>query len=121
MTSKLRIVLLALTIFSWATAHADSESGKSLKDAIGHMHHELHDAQESFKKSEAQAQKELNEMTVQDDVKIEDINDKIDELMSAKTQILRLRYAHLVEMRAALNEEQRVGYDKGVLKRSAIK
>lgn len=120
MILRLLVVLFVLSTLSWATARADAGSGQSLKEDIGHMHHELHDVQAAFKKSEAQAQKELNELTIQDDVKMEDINRKIDELMEAKTQILRLRYAHLVEMRAALSEEQRVGYDKAVLKRSAI-
>ncbi len=101
-------------------AAMSGKTAMSQKEAISHMHHELHDAQAGYKEKEAQALKELNEMTIRDDVKIEDVNNKIDELMAAKTHIMRLRYAHLIEMRAALTEEQRVGYDKGVLKRSAV-
>ena len=41
--------------------------------------------------------------------------------MAAKTQIMRLRYGHLVEMRTILTDEQKVGYDKGILSRSAVK
>lgn len=85
------------------------------------MHHKLHDEQAAYKAAEAQALTELNEMTVQEGVKAEDINAKIDVLMAAKTQILYLRYAHLVEMRTILSDEQKVGYDKGVLGRSAVK
>ena len=85
------------------------------------MHHKLHDDQAAYKTAEAQALKELNEMTVREDVKLEEINAKIDELVAAKTHILQLRYAHLVEMRAILSDEQKVGYDKGVLNRSAVK
>ena len=93
----------------------------SQKEAIDHMHHKLHDDQAPFKAKEAQVLKELNEMTIREDVRIEDVNAKIDELMAAKTQIMRLRYDHLVEMRTILTDEQKVGYDKNVLKRSAVK
>jgi hypothetical protein len=41
--------------------------------------------------------------------------------MDAKKQILRLRYEHLIEMRTILTDEQKVGYDKAVLNRSAVK
>ena len=91
------------------------------KEAIDRMHHKLHADQAPFKAKEAQALKELNKMTIREDVKMEDINAKIDELMAAKTEIMRLRYDHLVEMRAILTDAQKVGYDKGVLSRSAVK
>ena len=92
----------------------------SQKEAIDQMHHKLHDDQAAFKEKEAQALKELNEMTIREDVRIEDVNAKIDELMAAKKQILRLRYGHLIEMRTILTDEQKVGYDKAVLNRSAV-
>ncbi len=85
------------------------------------MHHKLHDDQAQFKKSETKALKELNEMTIREGVNLEDVNAKINELMAAKTQIMRLRYAHLIEMREILTESQKVGYDKAILKRSAVK
>ena len=97
------------------------DPGESQKEAIDHMHHKLHDDQAPFKAKEVQALKELNEMTIREAVRIEDVNAKIDELMEAKTQIMRLRYDHLIEMRAILTDEQKVGYDKGVLNRSAVK
>ena len=56
-----------------------------------------------------------------DNVSLDTINAKIDELMEARNHIMQLRYAHLVEMRAILTDEQKVGYDKGVLNRSAVK
>ncbi len=93
----------------------------SQTEAIDHMHHKLHDDQAPFKAKEVQALKELNEMTVREGVSIEDVNAKIDELMEAKTQIMRLRYEHLIEMRTILTDDQKVGYDKGVLNRSAVK
>jgi len=93
----------------------------SQKAAIDKMHHKLHIDQAPFKVQEVQALKELNEMTILDDVKLEKVNVKIDELMAAKTQIMRLRYEHLIEMRAILSDAQKVKYDKSVLNRSAVK
>jgi Spy/CpxP family protein refolding chaperone len=109
-------------LFSTAL-HADQipDPAASQKKAIDQMHSKLHDDQAPFKANEKQALKELNEMTIREDVKMEDIYAKIDELMSAKTGIMRLRYDHLVEMRAILTDEQKVGYDKGVLSRSKVK
>lgn len=91
------------------------------KAAIDKMHHKLHMDQAPFKAREVQALKELNEMTILDDVRLENVNSKIDELMAAKTQIMRLRYQHLIEMRAILSDAQKRPYDKNVLKRSAVK
>jgi Spy/CpxP family protein refolding chaperone len=116
-------LLIVLMLLFSVTLNADQvpDPAADQKKAIDLMHHKLHDDQASFKRKEAQALKELNEMTIREDVKIEDVNAKIDELMAARTQIMRLRYGHLVEMRAILTDEQRVGYDKGVLSRSAVK
>ena len=120
---KPAFILLSLALFFSAPLSADQipDPGVAQKEAIGRMHHQLHDDQASFKAAEAQALKELNEMTIREDVKIEDINARIDELMTAKTHIMRLRYGHLVEMRTILTDEQKVGYDKGVLSRSTVK
>ena len=93
----------------------------SQKEAIDKMHHKLHEDQAPYKAKEAQALKELNEMTIREDVNIEDVNAKIDEFVAAQNQIMRLRYSHLIEMRTILTDEQKVGYDKSVLKRSAVK
>lgn len=93
----------------------------SQKAAIDKMHHKLHIDQAPFKAQEVLALKELNKMTIIDDVKLENVNAKIDELMAAKTQIMRLRYEHLIEMRAILSDAQKVPYDKNILKRSAVK
>ena len=60
-------------------------------------------------------------MTILEGADLAKISAKIVELMEAKTQIMRLRYEHLVEMRRVLTDEQKVGYDKGVLKRSAVR
>lgn len=104
-----------------ANAAQISDPAASQKTAIEQMHHKLHEDQAAFKASEAQALKELNEMTIREDVRGEEVKAKVDELMAAKTQIMRLRYAHLIEMRTILSDEQKVGYDKAILNRSEVK
>ena len=120
---KLVLILLTLALSLSIPSRAAQipDPAAAQKDAIDKMHHQLHDDQAAYKAGEAQALKELNEMTIREDVDIESVNAKIDELMAAKTQIMRLRYGHLIEMRAILTDEQKVGYDKGVLNRSAVK
>ena len=120
---KRTLTLISMMVLVSTGLNADQvpDPAASQKKAIDLMHHKLHDDQSSFKAKEKQALKELNEMTLREGVRIEDVNAKIDELMAAKTQIMRLRYGHLVEMRTILTDEQKVGYDKGVLNRSAVK
>jgi hypothetical protein len=121
--TTLLISLLMLCSLFTVVVNADSIPNPAVdqKKAIDHMHHKLHDDQASYKAQEIQFLKELNEMTVKEDVRLQDVNAKIGELMAAKAQIMRLRYDHLIEMRAILSDEQKVGYDKGVLSRSAVK
>ncbi|OUS01263.1 hypothetical protein A9Q90_10435 [Gammaproteobacteria bacterium 54_18_T64] len=116
-------IFFVLTLLFSVSSNAAQipDPAKAQKQAIDKMHHKLHDDQASFKTREAEALKELNEMTIGENVSLDDINTKIDELMAAKTAILRLRYAHLVEMRKILSAEQKVGYDKTLLQRSAVK
>ena len=116
------ILTTLMMLFSVAISAAQvPDQAVSKKESIDHMHHELHDDQAPFKAKEALALKELNEMTILEGVSIEEVNAKIDELMAAKNQIMRLRYKHLIEMRAILTVEQKVGYDKAVLNRSEVK
>ena len=121
-TTLLISLLMLCSMFTMAV-NADSipDPAVDQKKAIDHMHHKLHDDQAPYKAQEIQFLKELNEMTVKEDVRLQDVNAKIGELMAAKAQIMRLRYDHLIEMRAILSDEQKVGYDKGVLSRSAVK
>ncbi|OUR78248.1 hypothetical protein A9Q75_14405 [Colwellia psychrerythraea] len=115
------LVIMFCLISTSLLAEQIPDPDVSQKTAIDKMHHKLHIDQAPFKAQKVQALKELNEMTILDDVKLEKVNDKIDELMTAKTQIMRLRYEHLIEMRAILSDAQKVPYDKNVLKRSAVK
>lgn len=115
------LVIMVCLISTSLLADQIQKPDVSQKALIDKMHHKLHIDQAAFKEQEVQALKELNEMTILDDVKLEKVNVKIDELMAAKTQIMRLRYEHLIEMRAILSDAQKVPYDKNVLKRSAVK
>ena len=115
------LITLGMIFTTPAYAAQISDPDLSQKNAIDKMHHKLHDDQASAKTKEAQALKELNEMTILENINLTDINAKIDELMAAKTTIMRLRYAHLIEMRKILSDEQKPGYDKAILKRSAVK
>ena len=122
LSSQFKISALALMLVSGPLIAAQiADPAVDQKAAIEAMHHKLHDDQAAYKAAEAQALKELNEMTVQEGVKTDELNAKIDELMAAQLQIMRLRYGHLVEIRAILTDEQKVGYDKGVLSRTAVR
>lgn len=120
--SKRVAILISLMMLCSLAVRADQapDPDAPRKQVIDHMHHKLQNDQAPFKVKEAQALKELNEMTIREDVRIEEVNAKIDELMAAKSQIMRLRYDHLIEMRAILTDEQKINYDRSVLTRSAV-
>jgi len=115
---KQALGFFTLVLIFNAPVNAEQQTQKQVFD---HMHHQLHDDQAMFKAKEAQALEELNAMAIRENIKLEVVNAKIDELMAAKNNIMRLRYAHLIEMRKVLTDEQKVGYDKALLKRSAVK
>jgi len=115
---KQALGFFTLVLIFNAPVNADQQTQKQ---AFDHMHHKLHDDQAMFKAKEAQVLEELNTMAIRENIKLEAVNAKIDELMAAKNNIMRLRYAHLIEMRKALTDAQKVGYDKALLQRSAVK
>ncbi len=115
------LITLAVVFNTSTYAAQTNDVGLAQKSAIDQMHHKLHTDQAAAKTKEAQALKELNEMTIRDNVNLKAINTKNDELMAAKNEIMRLRYAHLVEMRKILNDDQKIEYDKAILKRSTVK
>lgn len=88
---------------------------------VDRMHHALDRILEPLKANEEQAHKQLNRLTIKDDITQPEINQTIDKLMTIKNTILRHRHAHLVEMRMILTDEQRVSYDAALLKRREIK
>jgi hypothetical protein len=120
---KYASMLIPLMLFFSVSLHAQEKqhSHDSHKEDVAHMHHQLENDQAPYKAKEAQALKELNEMTIREDVRIEAIHAKIDELMAAQNMIMRLRYEHLVEMRKTLTDEQKIKYDQNVLKRTEVK
>jgi len=120
---KLPITIITLMLVFTTSVNAAQipDPAVSQKKAIDKMHHKLHDDQASFKETETQTLKDLNELAIREDIILDELNAKIDELMIAKTGIMRLRYAHLVEMRKIMSDEQKVGYDKALLQRSAVK
>lgn len=121
-TPYIKTLIFLLMLFCVPLNAAEiPDPGASQKESIDRMHHKLHDDLAPFKVEEAQALKELNEMTIREDVRIEDVNAIIDTLMEAKKQIMRLRYDHLIEMRTVLTDDQKLDYDKAVLNRSKVK
>ena len=105
--------------------HFAEHWSKTLSDAqkkqIDQMHLRLARDMAIVKAKAEVAQKALNVYTISKDANQDKINAMIDNLLDYDKEILSLRYAHLLEMRHALTEEQRVSYDMGVLKRSGIK
>ena len=43
------------------------------------------------------------------------INKKIDEIVEIKRALMKMKYAHMVEMRSVLTPDQRISFDMGVL------
>ena len=103
------------------TAHWARTLTEDQKLRIDRMHVALKRELVVLKAREALKEKELNALTARDDADMAAIRAKIDELIAVKGEILRKRYAHIVEMRAALTPEQRISYDMAVLERSGVK
>ncbi len=100
----------------WAETLSDEQ-----RVAIDRMHLKLSSQHAVLKATAALRQKELNVMTAKDGADKNAIDAKIDELMAVKAEIMKHRYDHLSEMRAALTEQQRISYDMAILKREGAK
>lgn len=85
------------------------------------MHLELDRELVVLKAQEELAQKQINILVTRDNAAINAVNAKIDELMGIKKQILRSRYAHILEMRTMLTPGQRISYDMETLGFSGVK
>jgi len=94
---------------------------KEQRVAVDKMHLDLNRQHAVLKAKATLLQKELNVMTAQEEAKQSAIHAKIDKLMALKAKIMKLRYDHLSEMRAALTEQQRISYDMAILKREGAK
>lgn len=64
---------------------------------------------------------ELNVLAAKEPNNQSMIYKKIDEILAVKKGIMRNRFNHIAEMRKELNEEQRISYDMGLLKRDKHK
>ena len=64
---------------------------------------------------------ELNNLVVKDNPDKKSINQKIDEILELKREIMRKKYDHKVEMRSMLTPEQQVSFDMKLLTTSGRK
>ncbi|MCF6229582.1 MAG: hypothetical protein L3J62_02125 [Gammaproteobacteria bacterium] len=101
---------------SWAKTLSDEQ-----RVAVDKMHLELGTQHAVLKAKAALLQKEMNVMTAKDDADMSAVHTKIEAFIAVKAEIMKLRYAHLTEMRNALNEQQRISYDMAILKREGAK
>lgn len=65
-----------------------------------------------------QAKVELALLVTADKPNQKDIDKKIDEIVKIKSEKIRLKVAHKIEVRKILNEEQRVQFDMKMLKKA---
>ncbi len=100
----------------WAKTLSDEQ-----RVAIDKMHLKLSSLHVVLKARAGLLQKELNVMTAKDGADKNAIDAKIDELMAVKAEIMKHRYDHLSEMRAALTGQQRISYDMAILNRKGAK
>jgi Spy/CpxP family protein refolding chaperone len=101
---------------SWAKTLSDDQ-----KSRVDMMHLELDRELVVLKAQEELVQKQINVLATRDNTAPNSLHAKIDELMGIKKQILRSRYAHILEMRAILTPAQRISYDMQTLERSGVK
>ncbi len=100
----------------WAKTLSDDQKAR-----VDMMHLKLDRELVVLKAQEELVQKEVNALAARDNADTSAINTKIDELAGIKKQIMRARYAHILEMRAILTPAQRISYDMGILERSGVK
>lgn len=100
----------------WAKTLNDDQKAR-----VDMMHLKLDRELVVLKAQEELVQKEINALVARDNADTSAIQAKLDELMGIKKQILRSRYAHILEMRAILTPAQRISYDMGTLEFSGVK
>ena len=103
------------------TAHWVKTLSGDQKTHVDMMHLELDRELVVLKAQEELVQKQINVLVTQDKAATSSINTKVDELMGIKKQILRSRYAHILEMRAILTPAQRISYDMETLGFSGVR
>lgn len=98
----------------WAKTLTDDQ-----KLIIDQMHLDVIKQQNMLDAEVSLRQQELNQLVIADLVDKKALQRKIDQIMTLKGRLLRIRFEHIAEMRAALTIEQRLSYDMGVLKRDS--
>lgn len=85
------------------------------KVGIDRMHLEVSKVEKLLRAKVKTATMELKLLAVQERANLDAINKKIKEIVDLKAEIMSNRYKHIVEMRKALTQQQRISYDMGVL------
>ncbi len=85
------------------------------KVAIDKMHLDVAKKQKLIKAKMDIAKVELKLLAIQEKPDMSAINQKIDEIAALKAEHMKVRYAHIVEMRGALTPQQRISYDMTIL------
>lgn len=95
---------------NWKDTLTDEQKAK-----IDKMHLALKKELGVIKAKKKLKKAELSAMVIQDNPDMKEINAKIDEVLNLKREIMRKKYAHMIEMRMVLTPEQRVSFDMGAL------
>ena len=93
----------------WRTTLTDDQ-----KRIIDEMHFALRKDRNVVKAEMRLRETELNNLIVEDNVDMDAINRKIDEVVELKRAIMQKQFEHMAEIRAVLTPEQRVSFDRGI-------
>jgi len=88
---------------------------------IDKMHLELAKQQSGYKAELKLREAELNLLIIEDKTNLKNVKAKISQIVTLKERIMLARFVHIAEMRARLNDQQRISYDMGVMKRNPKK
>lgn len=99
-------------------AHWKGTLSEQQRKQIDKMHLELSKKTATLKARIKLAKVELAITVTKDKAKKSNVNKKIDEVLELKRQKMYLKYAHIIEMRKVLKEDQRVSFDMAVLEKA---
>lgn len=99
------------------TAHWTQTLNEAQARRVDQMHLQLAQEQGMLKAQLQVYKTELNQLAIAERADHKAIAKKIDQIVQIKGQLMKLRFEHIVEMRAELSPEQRITYDMGVLNR----
>ena len=98
---------------NWRHSLSDKQKNKADR-----MHVALKKETTVLKASIQVKKAELKTLITQDDVQIQTVESKIDEILDAKRKLMRAKYAHKVEIRKMLTPEQKLSFDMSILRSS---